>query len=684
MGRFSGKSSATAKANRDLIRINPYEIPEIALAVISNICQKKNTDDASVIIGSLKEELAKSINGENFYEFIEKNRKDLYDFDFLTKIRKILDEIVTELLAHENTNDTQVVVAGGFSAGKSSFLNNLTGSGELLPTGLEPVSMVSTYLYCSAKIEELVVKGINLKDAVVLLDKEILQSIQHESKSKVYLASVLNKLFVELPSKDLDGFVFIDTPGYNNSDKKNDTNNRSDRETALEAIGDGNVLLWIIDSGAGTIPAKDLEVIEYFLENREDRKVAVIFNKADKKGEIEIKKIVDDAASSLRKYGDAIIDVLGYSSQEGKIYYSHKNYDMAKLLIELRKSGTGNSGVERLTQDLLNLFDDEIDFSEEVIKGYGIERKELIDRKNEAYKLLQNEKDGSKNYIKSLKEILVDNYNHIMDRLDNMINLSSNWLDEWGDDLAIIGNTNNNNWQTKENISELVDQGLKKHKKSIDRFNNAIKYSYWNEEARTDWVEKFKDQLDRVDENIKEEYESLENSISKNDSEISKFRYISKMMNQYKDTFKYTLDTCIKGFKMTAHKVQDARIDFGQTTDVFSAIRSGEFSRFLNCFAHGVKINETNSEGYTPLTYAIKNGDNNMVKFLIEHNVDLHSNDGRGYNSLMTAIQFGNLQVIDLLIKTDSTLRSTVSKNGEKPEEIAEKTPYVNMIKGKL
>lgn len=684
MGRFSGKSSATAKANRDIIRINPYEIPEIALAVISNICQKKNTDDASVIIGSLKEELAKPINGENFYEFLENNRKDLYDFDFLAKIRKILDEIVTELLAHENTNDTQVVVAGGFSAGKSSFLNNLTGSGELLPTGLEPVSMVSTYLYCSDKIEELVVKGINLKDAVVLLDKEILQSIQHESKSKVYLASVLNKLFVELPSKDLDGFVFIDTPGYNNSDKVNDTNNRSDRETALEAIGDGNVLLWIIDSGAGTIPAKDFEVIEYFLGNGEDRKVAVIFNKADKKGEIEIKKIVDDAASSLHKYGDAIIDILGYSSQEGKIYYSHKSYDMAKLLIELRKSGTGNSGVERLTQDLLNLFEDEIDFATDVIKEYEKERKDLIDKKNDAYKYLQNEKDGSKQYIKALSEIIIDGYDEILAKIDKIVSVSSKAINDWGDTMEEIQSTNNKNFITQNNINDILQKGFKSQNRTCDKFNKEIEYNYYYKDYRSEWVNNFKVQLDRVDENIKEEYEYLENFISKNDTEINKFRYISKMMNQYKDIFKYTLDTCIKGFRMTAHKVQDARIDFGQTTDVFTAIRSGEFSRFLNCFAYGVKINETNSEGYTPLTYAIKNGDNDMVKFLIDNKVDLHSNDGRGYNSLMTAIQFGNLQVIDLLIKTDSSLKSTVSINGEKPEEIAEKTSYVNMIKENL
>ena len=122
----------------------------------------------------------------------------------------------------------RIVFVGQYSAGKSSFLNRITGADNLLPTGIEPVSMVATYLYCSKNTKDIIVKGVNLKNAIVLLDKDVLQSIQHESKSKIYLASVLNKLFVELPADELDGFVFIDTPGYNNSDKKNAANSTTD------------------------------------------------------------------------------------------------------------------------------------------------------------------------------------------------------------------------------------------------------------------------------------------------------------------------------------------------------------------------------------------------------------------------------------------------------------------------
>ena len=685
MGRFSGKSSSTAKAKRDFVRINPYEIPEIALAVIANICQKSNNDDASFIIGSLREILGKrDSNRRDFYTFIDNERKNLFDIDFLHKVRTVLDQIVIELLAHENTNDTQVVVGGGFSAGKSSFLNKLIGVEGLLPTGIDPVSMVATFLYCSSKTKDIVVKGINLKDAVVQLDKDVLQSIQHESKSKVYLASVLNKLFVEVPSTLCDGFVFIDTPGYNNSDRRNETNNLSDEEVALEAIGNGNVLLWIVDAGSGTIPKKDMDIIEFFLKE-EDRRVAVIFNKADKKGEKEIKLIVDQANSDLKKYGNAIIDVLGYSSQDGKIYYSANSFSMSQLLSELRRSGNGQSGLEKLKQNLISLFDDEIDFAENlVIPELEKERRNLLNKKNENYRDLQDEKEGSKDYKENLSEMMIVSYDSIMSKLDNLIDLSEDMRDEWEESLDEIEQTNKSNCFTKDNISALCYR----YGDSVDNFSKklkkAVKYSYYTTEVRQDFYDNVAAELDRLDGYIEKNYNEIDKRLEDKAKEIKKYREIVKDMRNFRDIVKTTLDTSIKKFWMSAHKVQDVRVDFSQSSDVFSAIRSRDYAKFIACFANGVKLSDYNSEGYTPLTYAVKFGLYEMVKFLVDKNADLSTNDKRGYNALHTSIQELNLPVIELLLGEDPTLLSTKSSFGETVDDLKAKISIQKLLSKKL
>jgi hypothetical protein len=643
MGRFSGKSSAEARAKRDFIKVNPYEIPEKALAVIANICQKSNSDDANIIVKALVRKFDKKFEGSNWDEFFYKHRKDLYNIDLETDINQRLYLITEELMAHENTNDTQVVVAGGFSAGKSTFLNTLTGAGNLLPTGIEPISMVATYLYCSKQAKQISVKGINLKNAVVRLDTDILQSIQHESKSKTYLASVLTKLFVELPSESLDGLVFIDTPGYNNSDKANATNNRSDQDTALEAIGHGNVLIWIIDAGAGTIPAKDLNVITDFIETDDRHKVAIIFNKAEKKGEVEIRKIVDAAVSTLSKHSPAVIDVLGFSSHENKIYYSHKGYDMPRLLRELRKTGSGNSGVDRLISDILQIFDDEIEFAEMAIDERNNEKKELIKSKNDAFKALEGEKNGTKAYIEALREILVDSYDEVKSSLDKMIDVSLSSLNNWGDALDEIASTEKSNMVTHDSVLSIVYSSNRKRSGACDKHDKIIDdYSYFKSDYRKDWVEKIRVQLERVDENLNDEYERLEKEIKNICDDIAKYQLIARHIRHYRDTMKNVLYTTIKAFRTSAHKVQDARLDFGQTTDVFSAIRNGGYSEFLNCFAKGVHMSECNSEGYSPLTLAAKMGANDMVRFLIEQGADAHSEDKRGQDAIVTAESNGN------------------------------------------
>lgn len=115
-----------------------------------------------------------------------------------------------------------IAVGGGYSSGKSSFLNHLLKLNSLLPTGIEPVSIVNTFLNTSNDINDIRVRGKNLKDSYVLLDKEVLECIQHASKSKTYVASVLNALTIDIPMSDttLQNLTFIDTPGYNNSAEK--------------------------------------------------------------------------------------------------------------------------------------------------------------------------------------------------------------------------------------------------------------------------------------------------------------------------------------------------------------------------------------------------------------------------------------------------------------------------------
>lgn len=689
MGRFANKVSAATKQRSSTIKVNPYELPEKALAVIANICTKQNKDDASVIFDALMPVLCKEYKSDiTFFDLLENNRAKLYDVDFINSLNSILKRVELELSAHENTNDTQVVVAGGFSAGKSSFLNAITGAENLLPTGIEPVSMISTYLYFSNKVKDVVVKGVNLKDAIVLLDKDVLQCIQHSSSSKVYLASVLNKLFVEMPSEELKGLVFIDTPGYNNSDKANDSNGQSDQDTATDSFKDGNVLFWVVDIEGGTVPAKDKAMINQFLEAHEgDGKVVIIFNKADKKPENEIKSIVDMAA---KEYGlgtdQSVIDVLAYSCFDNKIHYSKRGYTMPQLLNEVRKSGNGNSGVVKYLNQIEELFDTEIEFANEVIKVKKKEKESIQNKKDTEYRLYMSEREGTSTYMDNLNEIILTNYEEVRQHNLDIDDMLRQCVDSYCEFIhKSIDHRNEWDHSHSDMFDNAINSALSQKDAIIERYNRTENSfgGYYNPEYRQEVSTKFREQLDRIDDRLKEDYERTDHESSTVIKEMEEFDFISKGFEYYKIEILDTLTKTIRDFQYGAHKPQDARLLATSSNDIFAAISSGNYSKFMDCFTNGVSLNTYSQDGYSPLTYAVKEGAIDMVRFFISHNADITALDKNGNNAFHVAAIFGYRNICELLLKEEPSIIGSISSNGKNAVQLSEEQPFNSWLKAK-
>lgn len=687
MGRFANKVSLETKQRSNIIKVNPYELPEKALAVIANICTKQNKDDASIIFEGLMPVLYREYKPNiTFFDLIESNRSKLYDVDFIDSLISILKRIELELSAHENTNDTQVVVAGGFSAGKSSFLNTITGADNLLPTGIEPVSMISTYLYFSDKVKEIVVKGVNLKDAVVLLDKDVLQCIQHSSSSKVYLASVLNKLFVEMPSEELKGLVFIDTPGYNNSDKANETNGQSDQDTATDSFKDGNVLFWVVDIEGGTVPAKDKSMINQFLEAHEgDGKVVIIFNKADKKPESEIRTIVDMVA---KEYGlgtdQNIIDVLAYSCFDNKIHYSKKGYTIQQLLNEVRKCGNGNSGIIKYLNQIEELFDTEIEFAKMIIDEKKKEKKERTTKKDENYQFYIKDKEGCKEYIDAVKEIMLTSYDEVLNGGNELFELCGKLFEKWNSfhDKCL---EHRNEWSHSH--SDFFDRAIDTSSNDMSRLvkkYESINYNYRSKEYRNEWVNLIKTELDRLNARYKDDYEYFDDLVQKTKDSIVETETLYNGLLFYKDEILDTLKKRIRDFQYGAHKPQDARLLSSSFNDIFTAISSGDYNKFMDCFTYGVSLNTYSVDGFSPLTFAIKEGAVEMVRFFISHNADITAIDKNGYNAFHVAALYGYRNICNLLLKEEPSIINSLSSNGKTAAQLAEENTFTSWIKAKL
>lgn len=635
--RKSQPNTSFASERKQIIKVNLYENTENVLALMSNICSAKDSADTSVFWDSVFKGMYQEIEGGlNLDDFLVEHRSTFWDPDFKHRLSDYFTNLSWALSEKQNTEDTQIVIAGGFSSGKSSFLNKITNSVNLLPTGTEPVSVVKTYLYCSDKVNKVSVKGVNLNDVLVDLDTSVLQAIQHANKSNVYLASVLDQLFVTIPSKRLNGCVFIDTPGYNNSDRKNDSNGKSDKETALEAFDEGNVLFWFIDSQKPTITTSDLEILKEF----EGKKV-IIFNKADKCAPFELRRIVEEATKMLNHHfsSDEIIDVLAYSTLEDKVYYSMKKLTIDQILDRSKKCGNGKSKVEQLKASIADLFDTEIQISINTIRGTddseGLEAQyeKAIDNKGEYYQLYQDEKEDAQKLLDIATDIIQDSYTEILG----------------------------------------IAEGNSDYKET---------YYYYKEEVRSGVCKNVKSKLERYVSLYKDWYDSACAECEDKFNGIVREEDFQEKMQIYRQIILDSIDFGIKAYRKN-DSTSSANVE-SVKLNVFDCIKRDDYKAFLRCFEEGVDLNKCNVDGYNPLTFAVLYGNNMMVRFMLDHDADSSIKDRRGYNAFHTAVENQYRNICEMLLDNDPDLIDSNTDRGESVEDLAQKHLFAQWIEEEI
>lgn len=655
---------------KQVIQKSVYENPSVTLDLIAKICaaQPSNSQEDFYsryrsVTDRLKDSTKQSKNNSSWNDSTandsnsssdslirllkkSENASLLLNRNFSKDYQEALNEVVQLLEQRQSTNYVHVVLAGGFSSGKSSFLNRLVKNANLLPTGTQPISVVKTYLYCNAKNKKVTVEGVNLKNVLVELPTNVLQAIQHANSSNVHLASVLEKLLIQIKSSELDGLCFIDTPGYNNSVSANVSNGKTDKDTATEAFAEGDVLFWLIDIDKGTAISDDIEMLAQF----KGKPKVIIFNKADKKGYQESKKIVEEAYHLLPKYFDMneIIDILAFSSLDNKILYSRHHTGLPGLLSDIRKRSHKSSPLNRAKQNIHNLFQSEIREQEEMIKQISERIRLLKGEKDTAYRNQNRHQSDTEELIVDLKNA-IDNYKKLSDTFDNVINVF-----------------NDTYWTVINTIYDIKDINHRQINVECDDLENYIepKYNYV-ESINGDWEEDDNDYLDDLVDDI---VQAINQGSSKPSDYYQQLKELDDALQQERQQREALKDLLVR-----ASEVYEAAIDAGikyylqkqsstslcitdKVVNIFDAIEQRDFNGFLCSFQDGVDLSMCNKQGFTPLTYAVHHGNVAMVKFFLDHNADCAGLDKRGYNALHTAIQVGSKHICEMLLQHNSML----------------------------
>lgn len=663
-------------ARKQVIQKSIYENPSVTLDLIAKICaaQPSNSQEDFYsryrsVTDRLKDSTKQSKNNSSWNDSTandsnsssgslirllrkSENASLLFNRSFSKDYQESLNEVVQLLEQRQSTNYIHVVLAGGFSSGKSSFLNRLVKNANLLPTGTQPISVVKTYLYCNAKNKKVTVEGVNLKNVLVELPTNVLQAIQHANSSNVHLASVLEKLLIQIKSSQLDGLCFIDTPGYNNSIIANVSNGKTDKDTATEAFAEGNVLFWLIDIDKGTAISDDIEMLAQF----KGKPKVIIFNKADKKGYQESKKIVEEAYHLLPKYFDMneIIDILAFSSLDNKILYSRHHTGLPGLLSDIRKRSHKSSPLNRAKQNIHNLFQSEIREQEERIKQISNRIRLLKGEKDTAYRNQNSHQNDNKGLIEDLKYV-IKIQKGLNTSLDDVVEVFNELCEEVKYYSKKIIDINNSKWNTHDEINEecsnlraatneitkqkkyILDNTYMFHDKHLDNFVNNIVHALNQGSSKPN--------------DYYQELRELDNALQQ---ERQQREALKALLVRASEVYEAAIEAGIKFYLQKQSSTSLCITD--KVVNIFDTIEQRDFNGFLCSFQDGVDLSICNKQGFTPLTYAVHHGNVAMVKFFLDHNADCAGFDKRGYNALHTAIQVGSKHICEMLLQHNSML----------------------------
>ncbi|GAA7715125.1 hypothetical protein JP0159_12680 [Helicobacter pylori] len=230
---------------------------------------------------------------------------------------------------------SMVAVGGGFSAGKSTFLNHLLGLNLKLSANSTPTTAIPTYCL---KGEREVLMGCSQNGGMVELphltfDHKFLDSLGFNLKE------VMPSMLLSAPSVPFEFLCFIDTPGY---DAPNQGYTGGDRQDSKEYLANAKYILWVIDCQHGTIQSDDLDYLQELYE--EGKQVFIVLSRADSRTKRQLEEIAVQTKETLEDNGIEFLGIGAYSSERYQEIkeFSEKSpvFDsLEKFLTELNKKG---------------------------------------------------------------------------------------------------------------------------------------------------------------------------------------------------------------------------------------------------------------------------------------------------------------------------------------------------------
>ncbi|GAA9513627.1 acyl carrier protein [Helicobacter pylori] len=467
---------------------------------------------------------------------------------------------------------SMVAVGGGFSVGKSSFLNNVLGL--KLPVGLDKTTAIPTYCL---KGEREVLMGSSQNGGVVELpyltfDHKFLDSLGFNLKE------IMPSMLLSAPSVPFEFLCFIDTPGY---DAPNQGYTGRDRQASKEYLVKAKSILWVMDCDRGSIQDNDLNYLQELYEEH-GKQVFIVLNKADLKITIQLEEIAVQTKETLENNGIEFLGIGAYSSERYQEIkeFSEKSpvFDsLEKFLTELNKKGEKQNEILSVLYEVHLAYEKAIKEDLSKFKRYqdalhsiklDLMQKGFDDFSDARFNKIESLKKEFSEQERSKRENLV--------QLNQVINLFKKSIDKVFDRVSAFTwekykeeNDDEENYQEFEEIKKMVlyfrDRALfyldcydlskketKKQRETVDYDNELLQLHYSLENLQT--LREFKE-TNEEDYQADLNDEELQNNLREwRDLNEREFEKIREMILFFRDFQEFSIQN---NYSLSQEEIQD-------------------------------------------------------------------------------------------------------------------------------
>lgn len=274
----------------------------------------------------------------------------------VTMLQSIQQELALLVGFPEVHQRTIVGIVGGFSSGKSEFINSFIQDPEVrLPVGMQPVTAIPSYVLATPTP---MIRGYSANGGHIPLEVDFYKSISHAfiNSFSFDLKSLMPFMCVgvRMHPEHFSHICLIDTPGYNPPLTAAE-HSHGDKRTAIQFARQADAIVWLIGLDVnGTVPDSDLNFIQEI--GVKQRPVYVVLTKADLKALDHIEEVMEEVREVLEGVGIAVAGISAYSSTlRNEVAY--RDVPLLEFFSQINQLGDARLHLDGRLREVFSMYD---------------------------------------------------------------------------------------------------------------------------------------------------------------------------------------------------------------------------------------------------------------------------------------------------------------------------------------